>query len=161
MDSIKPHLSLSITFPPLLCPYSYIQMISVFCWVGFELRAHTWSHSTSPVFCIGFFCRDRVLQTICPGWLWTTILLTGLQVWDTDAQLRWSFLWFLYQEHSSKTKEMNIFMNFQCELFKIHTRKKCCLELTGLEAKWISFIQQIFIDYLALSTLYALSICLG
>jgi hypothetical protein len=31
------------------------------------------SHSTSP-FCEGYFW-DRVLGTVCPGWLWTMILL--------------------------------------------------------------------------------------
>jgi hypothetical protein len=30
------------------------------------------SHSTSP--CAGYFW-NRVSQTVCPGWLWTTILL--------------------------------------------------------------------------------------
>jgi hypothetical protein len=41
--------------------------------LGFELRAYTLSHSTSPFFVIFFL--DRVSQTICPGWLQTTILL--------------------------------------------------------------------------------------
>jgi hypothetical protein len=40
--------------------------------LGLELRAFTLSHSASP-FCDGHF-QDRVSQTICPGWLWTTIL---------------------------------------------------------------------------------------
>jgi hypothetical protein len=39
-----------------------------------ELRAFTSSHSTSP-FCDGYFFRDRVSKTICPGWLQTSILL--------------------------------------------------------------------------------------
>jgi hypothetical protein len=37
-------------------------------------RAYTLSHSTSSFFVMGFF-QDRVLRTICPGWLLTTILL--------------------------------------------------------------------------------------
>jgi hypothetical protein len=41
--------------------------------LGLELRAYTLSHSTSP-FCEGFFW-DRILQTICQGWLWTSVLL--------------------------------------------------------------------------------------
>jgi hypothetical protein len=41
--------------------------------LGLELRAYTLSHSTSP-FYDGFF-QDRVLQTICLGWLQTAILL--------------------------------------------------------------------------------------
>jgi hypothetical protein len=46
-----------------------------FFWVGlgFELRAFTLSHSSSP-FYEGFF-PDRVSQTICPGWLQTAIFL--------------------------------------------------------------------------------------
>jgi hypothetical protein len=31
------------------------------------------SHSTSPIFMKGF--RDKFAWTICPGWLWTVILL--------------------------------------------------------------------------------------
>jgi hypothetical protein len=42
--------------------------------LGFELRAYNFSHSTSPFFCDGFFW-DKVSQTICPGCLWTSILL--------------------------------------------------------------------------------------
>jgi hypothetical protein len=42
--------------------------------LGYELRAYTLTHSTSPIFVMGFF-QDRVLQTICPGWLPTVILL--------------------------------------------------------------------------------------
>jgi hypothetical protein len=42
--------------------------------LGLELRVYTLSHSTSPIFCDGFF-RDRVSWTISPGWLWITILL--------------------------------------------------------------------------------------
>jgi hypothetical protein len=38
-----------------------------------ELRAYTLSHSTNP-FCVRCFW-DRVSRTICPGWLWTVILL--------------------------------------------------------------------------------------
>jgi hypothetical protein len=41
--------------------------------LGLELRAYTWSHSTSP-FCVRCF-RDRVSQTICLGWFQTLILL--------------------------------------------------------------------------------------
>jgi hypothetical protein len=36
--------------------------------LGLELRVYTLRHPTTPFFCGGFF-RDRVLQTICPGWL--------------------------------------------------------------------------------------------
>jgi hypothetical protein len=41
--------------------------------LGLELRAYTLSHSTSPFFVCYF--QDRVSQTICPGWLRTTVLL--------------------------------------------------------------------------------------
>jgi hypothetical protein len=44
-----------------------------FAVLAFEPRAYTLSHSASP-FCTGYF-QDRVSQTICPGWLWTKILL--------------------------------------------------------------------------------------
>jgi hypothetical protein len=43
------------------------------CW-GLNSGPTTWD--TPPaLFWWWFFFRDRVLQTICPGWLWTTILL--------------------------------------------------------------------------------------
>jgi hypothetical protein len=42
--------------------------------LGFELRAYTLSHSTSLILCWVFF-QGRVSWTICPGWLWTSILL--------------------------------------------------------------------------------------
>jgi hypothetical protein len=41
--------------------------------LGLELRAFTLSHSTSPIFVIGFF--ERVSRTICPGWFQAVILL--------------------------------------------------------------------------------------
>jgi hypothetical protein len=41
--------------------------------MGLELRAYILIHSPSP-FCNGYIW-DRVSQTICPGWLWTTIFL--------------------------------------------------------------------------------------
>jgi hypothetical protein len=43
--------------------------------VGLELRAFTWSHSTSPTFC-DRVSQDKVSGTICPGWLQTVILLS-------------------------------------------------------------------------------------
>jgi hypothetical protein len=46
---------------------------SSFAVLGFEFRAYTSSHSTSP-FCVSYF-QDRVSQTICPDWLQTVILL--------------------------------------------------------------------------------------
>jgi hypothetical protein len=42
--------------------------------LGFELRAYTLSHTTSPFYVMGFF-QNRVSQTIFQGWLQTTILL--------------------------------------------------------------------------------------
>jgi hypothetical protein len=47
---------------------------SFFGGMGLELRAITLSHTTSLIFVKGFF-RDSVLQTICPAWLQTMILL--------------------------------------------------------------------------------------
>jgi hypothetical protein len=41
--------------------------------LGFELKAFTMSHSTNPIFMKDF--QDKVLQTVFPGWLQTTILL--------------------------------------------------------------------------------------
>jgi hypothetical protein len=41
-----------------------------------ELRTSTLRHSTSPFFVMGFF-QDRVLWTICSGWLWNIILLVS------------------------------------------------------------------------------------
>jgi hypothetical protein len=42
---------------------------------GLELRAYALSHSTSP-FCVRYFW-DRVLRTICPGWLQTVFFLVS------------------------------------------------------------------------------------
>jgi hypothetical protein len=53
---------------------TWTSLFFFFCGTGLELRVLTLSHSTSPVFVMGFF-QDRVSQTICPGWLWTTIFL--------------------------------------------------------------------------------------
>jgi hypothetical protein len=41
--------------------------------LGFELKAYTLSHSTSPFFVMDFF-QNRVSPTICLGWPRTTIL---------------------------------------------------------------------------------------
>jgi hypothetical protein len=49
----------------------WLQTTFFFPVLGFEL---TLSHSASPFFCDGFF-QGRVSQTICLGWLWTTVLL--------------------------------------------------------------------------------------
>jgi hypothetical protein len=46
-----------------------IYLFIYFAVLGLELRAFTFSHNTSPIFC------DRVLRTIRVGWLLTTILL--------------------------------------------------------------------------------------
>jgi hypothetical protein len=46
----------------------------VFCIMGFELRAYTFSHSSSPIFCLKGFFRIGS-QTICLGWFRTEILL--------------------------------------------------------------------------------------
>jgi hypothetical protein len=56
--------------------------------LGLELKAFTLSHSTSHF--LWWVFRDRVSQTLCPGWLRTTILLisaswvatiTGVSYW--------------------------------------------------------------------------------
>jgi hypothetical protein len=49
-------------------------LLLLFAVLGFELRAFSLSHSTSPFFCDGCL-QDRVSWTVCPGWLWTMILL--------------------------------------------------------------------------------------
>jgi hypothetical protein len=51
--------------------YIYI-FLNFFAVQGLELKAYTLSHSTSFVF------QDRVLHTICPGWLQTSILLISV-----------------------------------------------------------------------------------
>jgi hypothetical protein len=53
--------------------YLFIYWLIYFVVLGLELRASTLSHSASPFHNRYFW--DRVLQTICPGWLWTMILL--------------------------------------------------------------------------------------
>jgi hypothetical protein len=81
------------TTPPLLSHSASLRAMSLFafvlysllCWphnspqyiffsvLGFELRANSLSHSTSPFF--EGLLQDRILRTTCPGWLWTVILL--------------------------------------------------------------------------------------
>jgi hypothetical protein len=51
----------------LLLPQCSRVPLFLFVVLGFELRAYTMSHSTSP-FCDGFF-KTRVSQTVCLGWL--------------------------------------------------------------------------------------------
>jgi hypothetical protein len=48
----------------------YAIMFVCFAVLGFDLRAYTLS--ILPLFCDGFF-QNRVLQTICQGWLQTLI----------------------------------------------------------------------------------------
>jgi hypothetical protein len=58
---------------------SALQNFDLLCFfvvLWFEHRAFTLSNSTSPFFLWWFFW-DRVLQTICPGWLQTSIPLTS------------------------------------------------------------------------------------
>jgi hypothetical protein len=52
------------------CPGRHIVFLVI---LRLELRAYTLSHSTRP-FCEGFYW-DKFSRTICPGWLWTEILL--------------------------------------------------------------------------------------
>jgi hypothetical protein len=52
----------------------FVCLFVCFAVLGFELRAYTFSHSTSPFFVMGFFW-ERISQVICPGWLQTAILL--------------------------------------------------------------------------------------
>jgi hypothetical protein len=54
------------------CP-TQVFFFFFFVVLGLELRAYTSGHSVSPF--LWFFFRDRVSQTICLGWLWTSILL--------------------------------------------------------------------------------------
>jgi hypothetical protein len=56
----------------------------IFSVLRLELKAYNTSHSSSP-FCDGFF-RDRVLRTICPGWLRTTVLLISASSTVRSAQ---------------------------------------------------------------------------
>jgi hypothetical protein len=61
--------------------YVYIYIYIFFFFfvaLGLEYRAYTLSHSISP-FCVRYFW-DRVSWTICPGWLWTAILLISAWV---------------------------------------------------------------------------------
>jgi hypothetical protein len=53
--------------------FGFLSFCFVFMVLGFVLRAYILSYSIS-TFCGGFF-RDRVLRTICLGWLQTAILL--------------------------------------------------------------------------------------
>jgi hypothetical protein len=66
-------------FPPPPCDFE--NKDNLFCGTGFELKVSHWlgrcstTWATPPApFCVGYF-PDRVLQIICPGWLWTSILL--------------------------------------------------------------------------------------
>jgi hypothetical protein len=90
-----------------------------FFWVvlGLELKAYTLSHSTSPIFCEGFF-QGRVSQNYLPGLLWTVILLicaswvariTGMSHWH----LAHNFFKVL------RVAYIDTFQLFNCSYFKI------------------------------------------
>jgi hypothetical protein len=49
-------------------------IISIFVVLGFELGAYTLSHSTSPLFCDGFF-EIGTGELFAKGWLQTSILM--------------------------------------------------------------------------------------
>jgi hypothetical protein len=54
---------------PMGVPKAFLKPILFFPVVlGLKLRAYTLSHSTSPIFCEGFF-QNRVSGTFCLGWL--------------------------------------------------------------------------------------------
>jgi hypothetical protein len=58
-------------------PCFVLGVLFLFCFavLGLERRACTLSHSTTPLcVCVRYFL-DRVSWTICPFWLWTSILL--------------------------------------------------------------------------------------
>jgi hypothetical protein len=60
-----------MTLPWLLaCDMAQPFFFFFFSVLGLELRDFTFSHSLSPIFVMDFF-RDRVLRTVCPGWLQT------------------------------------------------------------------------------------------
>jgi hypothetical protein len=99
-DEMLPHLSLlSKNFAEVLRGLVWNRrwrllqfFVVVFAVLGFELRAYILSHSTRH-FWEGFFL-DRVLQTICPGWLQTSVFLisaslvgriTDMSHWCLDA----------------------------------------------------------------------------
>jgi hypothetical protein len=71
---------------------------------GFELRIYTLNHSVSPF--LWWVFQDRVLRTICPGWLWTVILLispswiakiTGGKIFN--RYFRYLEIWILCKLH--------------------------------------------------------------
>jgi hypothetical protein len=77
--------------------------------LGLELRGYTLSHSTSPL-CEGFFW-DRVLQSICPVWLWIMTLvistswvarITGVRHWHPVLSLLLTRTVFSFAKWSSK-----------------------------------------------------------
>jgi hypothetical protein len=68
-------ISIELNTNPQLCGVTcFGNKFIYFAVLGLELGAFTLSHSTSPIFCDRVF-RDRVSQTICPGWLQSSILL--------------------------------------------------------------------------------------
>jgi hypothetical protein len=80
--------TLSHDTSPLVFFFCVCVCVCVCVVLELELRAYTLKLH-QPLFVKGFF-QDRVLQTVCTGWLWTTILListswiariTGLSHW--------------------------------------------------------------------------------
>jgi hypothetical protein len=75
--------------------------------LGFELRAYTLSHSTSPL--LGWVFSERVLGTVCPGWLQNMLFLisaswvvriTGMSHWCMACCMIFlMFYWIQFAEN--------------------------------------------------------------
>jgi hypothetical protein len=91
-------------------PSVFLLLCFFFYSTGFDLRAShvlgrcptTWATSASPVFFLFFFFFwDRVLRTICTGWLWTAVLLISVSwVARIIGVILWHLLCFFFWELS-------------------------------------------------------------
>jgi hypothetical protein len=74
-DSLFSIIFIDYLLPCKCCRAGTILILFFFFFVvpGFELRAYTLNHSTSPF--LWWYFWDRVSWTICPSWLQTSILL--------------------------------------------------------------------------------------
>jgi hypothetical protein len=104
-----------------------------------ELRAYTLSYSISPfIFVMGFF-QARVSQTICLGWLWTSIpLISASWVARIAGVSHWHLAHYAY----FKVELLICFIS--AYLFTIHSSRDhfknvYCVPEVELGIKWIVF----------------------
>jgi hypothetical protein len=92
-----------------------------------------------PYFCEGFLW-DKVLQTICLGWLWTAILLISASrvARITDMSHRWlavsfwhAFYIYIYTPHYIWSWDYFNYHSFQNQYFQVLFKNACLLLCTS------------------------------